>query len=145
MVSVKVFFSGCAVAPIQPANVEMMHYSSYMSNKKKPPTFHYTGWLIRILIMVYYTIYLGSIIPCVTETTRVCFIADMKICLEFVYHRLGFKRLHKMLGKRNVNIFSQMMVKNGDLLRFKGKKITLNQSKQIGLSKLGHPKPLQKV
>ena len=25
-----------------------------LSHEKKPPTFHYTGWLIGILIMVYY-------------------------------------------------------------------------------------------
>ena len=28
-----------------------------MSHEKNPPTFHYTGWLIRILIMVYYNPY----------------------------------------------------------------------------------------
>ena len=26
----------------------------HMSHEEKPPTFHYTGWLIGILIMVYY-------------------------------------------------------------------------------------------
>ena len=30
----------------------------HMSHKKKPPTFHYTGWLIGILIMVYYNPYI---------------------------------------------------------------------------------------
>ena len=35
--------------------------------KKKPLTFHYTGWLIGILIMVYYNPYItGSIIPYIT-------------------------------------------------------------------------------
>ncbi len=28
------------------------------ATKKKPPTFHYTGWLIGILIMVYYNPYI---------------------------------------------------------------------------------------
>ena len=27
---------------------------SHVSHEKNPPTFHYTGWLIGILIMVYY-------------------------------------------------------------------------------------------
>ena len=27
--------------------------SSHLSHEKNPPTFHYTGWLIGILIMVY--------------------------------------------------------------------------------------------
>ena len=30
----------------------------YMSHEKNPPTFHYTGWLIGILIMVYYNPYI---------------------------------------------------------------------------------------
>ncbi len=29
-----------------------------LSHEKKTPTFHYTGWLIGILIMVYYSPYL---------------------------------------------------------------------------------------
>ena len=29
-----------------------------MSHEKNPPTFHYTGWLIGILIMVYYNPYI---------------------------------------------------------------------------------------
>ena len=29
-----------------------------MSNEKNPPTFYYTGWLIGILIMVYYNPYI---------------------------------------------------------------------------------------
>ena len=28
-----------------------------LSHEKNPPTFHYTGWLIGILIMVYYNLY----------------------------------------------------------------------------------------
>ena len=31
---------------------------SQPSYEKKPPTFHYTGWLIGILIMVYYNPYM---------------------------------------------------------------------------------------
>ena len=31
-----------------------MIFHCHMSHEKNPPTFHYTGWLIGILIMVYY-------------------------------------------------------------------------------------------
>ncbi len=32
--------------------------SKHMSHEKNPPTFHYTGWLIGILTMVYYNPYI---------------------------------------------------------------------------------------
>ncbi len=55
--------------------------NSHMSHEKKPLTFRCTGWLIGILIMVYYTPYiLGSIIPYITQPTRVFFVAHMGIC-----------------------------------------------------------------
>ena len=31
---------------------------AHLSHEKNPPTFHYTGWLIGILIMVYYNPYI---------------------------------------------------------------------------------------
>ncbi len=34
-----------------------------MSHEKNPPTFHYTGWLIGILIMAYYNPYITSYLP----------------------------------------------------------------------------------
>ena len=33
-----------------------------MSHEKKPPTFHYTGWLIGILIIVYYNPYINWVV-----------------------------------------------------------------------------------
>ena len=30
---------------------------NHMSHEKNPPTFHYTGWLIGIIMMVYYNPY----------------------------------------------------------------------------------------
>ena len=43
-------------------------------HEKGPPTFHYAGWLIGILKMVYYNPYkLGSIIPYITQPTKVFF------------------------------------------------------------------------
>ena len=43
-------------------------FGCHVSHEKKPPTFHYTGWLIGILIMVYEITprKLGSIIPYLT-------------------------------------------------------------------------------
>ena len=39
--------------------------------KKKPPTFHYTGWLIGILIMVYYNPYIsGQYNPLYNQTNQ---------------------------------------------------------------------------
>ena len=44
--------------------LEAIHIRNYMqslnnmSHEKNPPTFHYTGWLIGILIMVYYNPYI---------------------------------------------------------------------------------------
>ena len=35
-----------------------MTSKEHLSHEKKPPTFHYTGWLIEILIMVYYNPYI---------------------------------------------------------------------------------------
>ena len=35
---------------------EHVPFQFQMSHEKNPPTFHYTGWLIGILIMVYYFI-----------------------------------------------------------------------------------------
>ncbi len=32
----------------------------YVSHEKNPPTFHYTGWLIGILTMVYYNPYIAG-------------------------------------------------------------------------------------
>ena len=46
-------------------------------HEKNPPTFYYTGWLIGILIRVYYNALfsLGSIILYITQPTKVFFIA----------------------------------------------------------------------
>ena len=33
-------------------------HQTELSHEKNPPTFHYTGWLIGILIMVYYNPYI---------------------------------------------------------------------------------------
>ena len=42
-----------------------------MSNEKNPPTFHYTGWLIGILIMVYYIPYItGQYNPLYNPTNQ---------------------------------------------------------------------------
>ncbi len=36
----------------------LKHSISQLSHEKNPPTFHYTGWLIGILVMVYYNPYI---------------------------------------------------------------------------------------
>ena len=39
-------------------SVKMRASKRQLSHEKNPPTFHYTGWLIGILIMVYYNPYI---------------------------------------------------------------------------------------
>ena len=58
-------------------------HQSHMSHEKKPPTFHYTGWLIGILIMVYYNPYVtGFYNPLNTLNNQVFFIAHMNLGLR---------------------------------------------------------------
>ena len=50
------------------------------ATKQTLTTFHYTGWFIGILVMVYYNPYKTgycSIIPYITQPTRVFFIAQL--------------------------------------------------------------------
>ena len=56
------------------------------ATKKTLITFHYTGWLIGILIMVYYNPYiLGSIIPYITQPTRVFFVAHLCMFFQAIF------------------------------------------------------------
>ena len=49
-----------------------------MSHEQNPPTFHYTGWLIGILIMVYYNPYItGYYDPQYTLNNQGFFIAQI--------------------------------------------------------------------
>ena len=41
-----------------PYGQRVKHYQRSFEPRKNPPTFHYTGWLIGILIMVYYNPYM---------------------------------------------------------------------------------------
>ncbi len=38
--------------------ITVVQYKIDVSHEKKHPTFHYTGWLMGILIMVYYNPYI---------------------------------------------------------------------------------------
>ena len=52
-------------------------FLNWATKKTKLTTFPYTGWLIGLLVMVYILpIYLGSIIPYITQPTRGFFIAQ---------------------------------------------------------------------
>ena len=66
--------------------------------KKKLITFHYTGWLIGIPIMVYYNpciyniyIYLGSIIPYITQPTTVFSLLHVCILSTILYMSISLK------------------------------------------------------
>ena len=52
-----------------------------MSHEKNLPTFHYTGWLIEILITVYYNPYITGRYNhlYITQPTKVFFIAHMDL------------------------------------------------------------------
>ncbi len=39
---------------------DLIDISPKVSHEKNPPTFHYTGWLIGILMMVYYNPYITA-------------------------------------------------------------------------------------
>ena len=60
-----------------------------LSHEKNPPTFHYTGWLIGILIMAYYNPYMTGqdFIPYITQPTRVL----IRGCLEGTGMSSNFK------------------------------------------------------
>ena len=67
----------CIYAPKAPAwECAKGHKSSWesflqVSHEKNPPTFHYTGWLIGILIMAYYNPYItGSYNPLYNPTNQ---------------------------------------------------------------------------
>ena len=52
----------------------------HVSHEKKPPTFHYTGWLIGILIMVYYNPYItGQYNPLYNPTNQGFFVAHVYV------------------------------------------------------------------
>ena len=54
------------------------YHFKQLSHEKNPPTFHYTGCLIGILMMVIpIPIYLGSIIPYIKQPTKVFFVAHL--------------------------------------------------------------------
>ena len=62
------------VAPNYFHQFDYLAHEIMWATKKTLPTFHYTGWLIGILIMVYYNphiLYLGSIISYMTQPTSV--------------------------------------------------------------------------
>ena len=52
--SAELFMGGCIVLLPLPCTMHCFRLRRHLSHEKKPPTFHYTGWLIGILIMVYY-------------------------------------------------------------------------------------------
>ncbi len=44
--------------PYETSQESICQPNLHMCHEKKPPTFHYTGWLKGILIMVYYNPYI---------------------------------------------------------------------------------------
>ena len=82
---------------------------SYEPRKKPEPTFYYTGWLIGILIMVYYNAlynWVVFIIPYITQPTKVFFIAHRNIKDHFqagpYYSVLDVSQLQEVFQRKSV-------------------------------------------
>ena len=52
---------------LEPLLIAGLNPTKLFEPRKNPPTFHYTGWLIGILIMVYYNLYIqGGPLPVIS-------------------------------------------------------------------------------
>ena len=82
---------GVTKFPIPQRRKHQFPGNDHMSHEKNPPTFHYTGWLIGILTMVYYNPYIkGSIIPYRPQPTRVFFIAHISLGKRKCQNGMGY-------------------------------------------------------
>ena len=62
----------------------------YLSHEKNPPTFHYTGWLIGILIMVYYNPYItGQYNPLYNPANQGFFRGSSESRIIYLNKRVG--------------------------------------------------------